>query len=107
MTHIPPENAANPRRPARPSSNLDQAWLESVRWDADGLVPAIAQEVGSQRILMVAWMNRDALAETAATGQRGLLVAFARPSLAQGRGVRSFPENQAPSAPTATAMCCC
>ncbi len=44
-------------------------WLDDVRWDASGLVPAIAQEVGSGHVLMVAWMNRDALAETAATGR--------------------------------------
>jgi phosphoribosyl-AMP cyclohydrolase len=52
-----------------PGGNLSPAWLDAVRWDAAGLVSAIAQEVGSERILMVAWMNRDALAETAATGR--------------------------------------
>ena len=40
-------------------------WLDAVRWDGAGLVPAIAQEEGSGRILMVAWMNREALHETA------------------------------------------
>jgi len=45
------------------------AWLDAVRWDAAGLVTAIAQDAGSNRILMVAWMNRDALAETARTGR--------------------------------------
>jgi phosphoribosyl-AMP cyclohydrolase len=44
-------------------------WLDAVRWDATGLVPAIAQEAATQRILMVAWMNRDALLETARTGR--------------------------------------
>lgn len=44
-------------------------WLDAVRWDAAGLVTAIAQDAGSDRILMVAWMNRDALAETARTGR--------------------------------------
>ncbi|MCO5109103.1 MAG: phosphoribosyl-AMP cyclohydrolase [Burkholderiaceae bacterium] len=47
----------------------DAGWLDEVRWDADGLVPAIAQEASSERILMVAWMNREALAETVATGR--------------------------------------
>lgn len=51
------------------SSNLSGQWLDAVRWDAAGLVTAIAQEVGTDRILMVAWMNREALAETAATGR--------------------------------------
>ena len=36
-------------------------WLEKVRWDANGLVPVIAQEVGSNDVLMFAWMNREAL----------------------------------------------
>jgi phosphoribosyl-AMP cyclohydrolase len=44
------------------------AWLDEVRWNADGLVPAIAQEAGSGQILMVAWMNREALELTAAEG---------------------------------------
>lgn len=51
------------------AGNLSDAWLDAVRWDAAGLVTAIAQEVGSERILMVAWMNREALAQTAATGR--------------------------------------
>jgi phosphoribosyl-AMP cyclohydrolase len=44
-------------------------WLSQVAWDAQGLVPVIAQEQGSKDILMVAWMNREALQETARTGQ--------------------------------------
>lgn len=44
-------------------------WLDSVNWDDDGLVPAIAQEAGSNDVLMMAWMNREALARTASTGQ--------------------------------------
>lgn len=44
-------------------------WLDALAWDAQGLVPAVAQEVGSGRVLMLAWMNREALAETAASGR--------------------------------------
>ena len=44
-------------------------WLDEVRWDEQGLVPAIAQERGSGDVLMVAWMNRDALARTAELGE--------------------------------------
>ena len=44
-------------------------WLDKVKWDADGLVPAIAQEAGSGRVLMVAWMNRAALEQTVAGGE--------------------------------------
>ena len=43
--------------------------LDSVRWDDQGLVPAIAQEQGSKDVLMVAWMNREALARTAELGR--------------------------------------
>ena len=44
-------------------------WLDEVKWDAQGLVPAIAQEAGSNDVLMLAFMNRDALAQTAARGE--------------------------------------
>lgn len=47
----------------------DDAWLDAVGWNADGLVAAIAQEVGSGRILTLAWMNRESLLETARTGR--------------------------------------
>jgi phosphoribosyl-AMP cyclohydrolase len=47
------------------------AWLDAIKWDAHGLIPAIAQDAASGEILMVAWMNRDALEETART-QRGV-----------------------------------
>lgn len=36
-------------------------WLDEIKWDRDGLVPAIAQETSSGKILMMAWMNREAL----------------------------------------------
>ncbi len=45
------------------------AWLDAIKWDRDGLVPVIAQEAGSGKVLMVAWMNRAALAETVRTGK--------------------------------------
>ena len=44
-------------------------WLDEIRWTADGLVPAIAQETGSGRVLTLAWMNREALAKTVDTGE--------------------------------------
>ena len=43
-------------------------WLDEVRWSLEGLVPAIAQEASTGQVLMVAWMNREALALTAAEG---------------------------------------
>ncbi len=44
-------------------------WLDEIKWDAQGLVPAIAQEAGSQDVLMFAFMNREALAQTALRGE--------------------------------------
>ncbi|MGE3480336.1 MAG: phosphoribosyl-AMP cyclohydrolase [Gammaproteobacteria bacterium] len=46
----------------------DADWLAEVKWTEDGLVPAIVQDCASGRVLMVAWMDRAALAETAASG---------------------------------------
>ena len=45
------------------------AWLAEVAFDAHGLIPAIAQDATTGQILMVAWMNAEALAETAQTGR--------------------------------------
>ena len=44
-------------------------WLNEIRWDEKGLAPAIAQDAATGRILMVAWMNREALELTAAKGE--------------------------------------
>jgi phosphoribosyl-AMP cyclohydrolase len=44
-------------------------WLDQIKWDRDGLVPVIAQESGSKDVLMFAYMNREALAETVKRGQ--------------------------------------
>lgn len=44
-------------------------WLDEITWNADGLVPAIAQDWQSGRILMMAWMNRQALQLTAEEGR--------------------------------------
>jgi phosphoribosyl-AMP cyclohydrolase len=42
-------------------------WLDSVLWNADGLVPAIAQDADGGAVLTLAWMNREALSRTAST----------------------------------------
>ena len=44
-------------------------WLDDIKWDEDGLVPAIAQETGSGKILMMAWMNRESLALSVKEGR--------------------------------------
>ena len=43
-------------------------WLESVKWNAYGLVPVIAQDAASGQVLMLAWMNRNALRATLDSG---------------------------------------
>ena len=52
-------------------SDLDtnRSWLDALKWDADGLIPAISQDATSGRVLIVAWMNRAALQETVASGK--------------------------------------
>jgi phosphoribosyl-AMP cyclohydrolase len=44
-------------------------WLDTLKWDAQGLIPAIAQEQCSGDVLMMAWMNREALQKTAELGR--------------------------------------
>lgn len=48
---------------------MSESWLDEVVFDSQGLIPAIAQEVGTGRLLMTAWMNREALAETVRSGR--------------------------------------
>ncbi|CUI06117.1 Phosphoribosyl-AMP cyclohydrolase [Janthinobacterium sp. CG23_2] len=55
--------------PAVTSSAANFSWLKKVKWDENGLVPVIAQEAGSNDVLMFAWMNRDALARTVELGE--------------------------------------
>jgi phosphoribosyl-AMP cyclohydrolase len=45
------------------------SWLDTINWNSDGLVPAIAQDAQSGRILMMAWMNREALQLSAERGE--------------------------------------
>ena len=47
---------------------MSDAWLNKINWSDDGLVPVIAQEEGSDKVLMVAWMNREAVRLTVETG---------------------------------------
>jgi phosphoribosyl-AMP cyclohydrolase len=48
---------------------VSDAWLDELVFDADGLIPAVAQEAGSGKLLMLAWMNREALSETVRSGR--------------------------------------
>jgi len=47
---------------------MTEDWLDTIKWDDKGLVPAIAQDKDSGKILMMAWMNRESLAMTKNTG---------------------------------------
>ena len=51
------------------------SWLDTVNWNSDGLVPAIAQDAKTGRILMMAWMNRESLQLSA---ERGEAVSWSR-----------------------------
>ncbi|MBI5783460.1 MAG: phosphoribosyl-AMP cyclohydrolase [Gammaproteobacteria bacterium] len=48
---------------------MSESWLDAVKWNVEGLVPAIAQEAGSGKVLTLAWINREALAATAKEGR--------------------------------------
>lgn len=48
---------------------MSKQWLDEIKWTNDGLVPAIAQETGTGVVLMMAWMNREALELTVKEGR--------------------------------------
>ena len=48
---------------------MENSALKEIKWDEAGLVPAIAQQFDSGKVLMIAWMNREALATTLAEGR--------------------------------------
>ena len=48
---------------------MTEEWLNEVPWDGQGLIPVVTQEFSTGRVLTLAWMNREALAETAKSGE--------------------------------------
>ena len=50
-------------------SNNNTTWLDEIKWTSDGLVPALAQDHKTGQILMMAWMNREALEATVTEGR--------------------------------------
>ena len=48
---------------------MSDSWLDELVFDGDGLIPAVAQETGTGKLLMLAWMNREALCETVRSGR--------------------------------------
>lgn len=51
------------------TASENTAWLEAIKWDADELVPAIAQDATSGKVLMMAWMNRESMQLTVKEGR--------------------------------------
>ena len=51
-------------------SDLDitKPWLDALKWDENGMIPAIAQDAASGRVVMLAWMSRESLQESIQTG---------------------------------------
>ncbi len=62
------ESSAEPQ-PAKPVESLSESVLDAVRFNADGLIPVITQDADSHEVLMLAWMNPEALGITLATRQ--------------------------------------
>ncbi len=48
---------------------MADSWLNKVNWTHDGLVPVVVQEAGGGKVLMFAWMNREALKSTVSSGE--------------------------------------
>jgi len=48
---------------------MNDSWLAQIKWTEDGLVPAIAQDAETGRVLMFAWMNKESLALTVEKGE--------------------------------------
>lgn len=48
---------------------MSGSWIDEISWDENGLLPVIAQDGSTGKVLMVAWMNREALEETVRSGQ--------------------------------------
>ena len=44
-------------------------WIDNIRWDKDGLLPVIVQEVNTEKVIMFAWMNQETLEESMSTGK--------------------------------------
>ncbi|WP_198265022.1 phosphoribosyl-AMP cyclohydrolase [sulfur-oxidizing endosymbiont of Gigantopelta aegis] len=51
------------------SQTADTQWLDALKWDKDGLIPAIAQDEKTGKVVMFAWMNRESLAMTIDMGR--------------------------------------
>lgn len=48
--------------------DINQPWLDALKWDENGMIPAIAQDAASGRVVMFAWMNRESLQKSIKSG---------------------------------------
>ena len=81
--------------------------MKELDWDkGGGLLPAIVQDAGSGAVLMLGYMNREALAATQATRPRHFLEPQQGPPVDQGRDFGSLPRGASRSPPIATATLC-
>ena len=62
------ESGEPPAKPAARTAQRTEALLDAIQFNADGLVAAVAQQHDTGEILMLAWMNREAVEQTLATG---------------------------------------
>ncbi len=63
-----PKGSVSLTRSIHPGQRMADAWLDAIHWNPDGLVPVIAQEVGTGVVLMLAWMNPESLRLTRDSG---------------------------------------
>ena len=68
---------------------MSAAWLDEIKWTEDGLLPVIAQQHDSGRVVMFAWMNQESLALTVSEGFAVYWSRSRAAPVAQGRRVRS------------------
>ena len=57
-----------PQEPEVPKESNSPDWINSLLWNEDGLMPVIVQDAKTSRVIMFAWMNREALAQTVESG---------------------------------------
>ena len=73
------------------SKQIEEGLQFTPKFNAEGLIPAIAQDAGTGQVLMFAWMNREALDRTIETGRATYFSRSRRQTLDQGRAIRPFP----------------
>ena len=83
------------------------ALVDAIVFDGDGLVPAVVQQHNTGEVLMLAWMNLEAVEATLAAGEAHYYSRLTPDPMAQGRGLRAKPNAWSKCALTAMATPCC